>query len=287
MGEFGHVLINAEGGGDEAVKEFAELMEHMNPISSAAQALTSMAIREDIGAVATLGLRYPKELFETLKYGQILNEPFGNIMKEMNIKNKFVRNWLDMLCFLLQGLPAEGTMSAVMAYMLADWYRPGVTLDFPKGGSGAIVQALVRGVTKTGYGEVCVNSHVDEIIVSDDGTIAKGVKLRPSKQYPNGKIIMAKEGVVSNADPYITSKLLHNARVGGKTDLKSFIHIHAGIDATGLPTEASADFPTQWAVVRDWDAPEGVESPRNIVLCSMPSLIDPTLAPEWKHVLHA
>ena len=35
-------------------------------------------------------------------------------------------------------------MNAVMSYMLADWYRPGVTLDFPKGGSGEIVAALVR-----------------------------------------------------------------------------------------------------------------------------------------------
>jgi len=307
--EFGQVLENAEGGGDEAVKEFADLMARMEPISTAAQALTSLAIREDIGAVATLGLRYPAELFQTLKYGQILNEPFGNIMKEMDIKNKFVRNWLDMLCFLLQGLPAAGTMNAVMAYMLADWYRPGVTLDFPKGGSGAIVQALVRGVTKTGHGEVCVNSHVDEIIVSDDGSMATGVKIRPSKEHPNGKIIMAKKGVVSNADPYITSTLLNNARADGRTssefntymdeltntdddtggipNLKSFIHIHAGIDATGLPTVASADFPTQWAVIRTWDHEEGVEAPRNIVLCSMPSLIDPTLAPDGKHVIHA
>ena len=74
---------------------------------------------------------------------------------------------------------------------------------------------------------------------------------------------------------------------GGIPNLKSFIHIHAGIDARGLPGVPSADFPAQWAVVRDWDAPEGVESPRNIVLCSMPSLIDSSLAPEGKHVLHA
>jgi phytoene dehydrogenase-like protein len=105
----------------------------------------------------------------------------------------------------------------------------------------------------------------------------------------------------------VTKKLLSKAIEGGETsdefvqhmdqltnvddtgipNLKSFIHIHAGIDATGLPPIPSADFPAQWAVVRDWDAPEGVESPRNIVLCSMPSLIDPSLAPEGKHVLHA
>jgi phytoene dehydrogenase-like protein len=137
-------------------------------------------------------------------------------------------------------------------------------------------------------------------MVSDGKTV--GVKLA------DGRVVKAKT-VVSNADPYVTNKLLSNARAEGKlseaakdhmdslintdqatggiADLKSFIHIHAGIDATGLPEKASADFPAQWAVVRDWDAPEGVESPRNIVLCSMASLIDPSLAPEGKHVLHA
>ena len=39
--------------------------------------------------------------------------------------------------------------------------------------------------------------------------------------------------------------------------------------------------------MRDWDGPEGVESPRNVVLVSVPSFIDPDLAPEGKHVLHA
>ena len=39
--------------------------------------------------------------------------------------------------------------------------------------------------------------------------------------------------------------------------------------------------------MRDWDGPEGVESPRNVVLVSVPSFIDPGLAPEGKHVLHA
>lgn len=185
--------------------------------------------------------------------------------------------------------------------MLADWYRPGVTLDYPRGGSGAIVDALVRGVRKHEPSRVCLNSHVDEIIVEENKAV--GVKLA------SGQVVRAHEAVVSNADPYITNKLLTSARTsgsvpdsmiqfmdqfvstdpseGGVADLKSFIHLHAGIDATGLPEEASADFPAQWAVIRDWDLPEGVEAPRNIVLCSMPSLIDPSMAPEGKHVIHA
>merc|ERR1712157_366256 len=134
------------------------------PLSNAAQALTSMALREDAGAVATLGLRYPKELVQTLANGQALNEPFSNIMEEMSLKNKFVINWLDMLCFLLQGLPAAGTMNAVMAYMLADWYRPGVTLDSPRGGSGAIVAGLARAVEGVDGGRVATNAHVEHIV---------------------------------------------------------------------------------------------------------------------------
>jgi phytoene dehydrogenase-like protein len=296
--EFGTVL--RDHGGPGAEEEFAALMKRMAPLSNAAQALTSLALREDIGVIWTL-LRYPKALLDTLSQGQALNEPFKNIMDEMELKNEFVKNWLDMLCFLLQGLPAAGTMNAVMAYMLADWYRPGVTLDFPKGGSGAIVNALVRGVRKHSNGQVCVNSHVEEILVENNRAV--GVKLA------SGRTIRAKQAVVSNADPYVTNKLLSKARAskqmsdkaieymdqmvsvkiedGGIPDLRSFIHIHAGIDAEGLPDVPSADFPAQWAVIRDWDGPLGVEDPRNIVLCSMPSLIDPTLAPKGKHVLHA
>lgn len=111
--EFNDVL--KEHGGPGAQEEFAALMKRMEPLSNAAQALTSMALREDAGAIFTL-LRYPRELIDTLKQGQALNDPFKLIMDEMDIKNEFVKNWLDMLCFLLQGLPATGTMNAVMAY---------------------------------------------------------------------------------------------------------------------------------------------------------------------------
>ena len=292
--EFEDVVLKKYGG-EGAVEDFARVMKRMEPLSNAAQALTSMALREDAGAILTLA-KYPKELFATLQQGQALNDPFSYIMDELKIENKFVKNWLDMLCFLLQGLPAGGTMNAVMAYMLADWYRPGVTLDFPKGGSGAIVDTLVRGVRKH-KGSVSMNAHVDEILVENGK--ACGVKLS------SGKVIRAKQAVVSNADPYVTNKLLSKADISddvkaymakltetdpkkdGIADLRSFVHIHAGIDATGLPEVPSADFPAQWAVIKDWDLPEGVEAPRNIVLCSMPSLIDPTLAPEGKHVLHA
>jgi hypothetical protein len=42
------------------------------------------------------------------------------------------------------GLPADGTIAAEVAFMFKEWYRPDCCLQFPRGGSQAIVQALVR-----------------------------------------------------------------------------------------------------------------------------------------------
>ena len=103
--EFGDVL--AEHGGPGAQEEFAALMERMTPLSNAAQALTSLALREDPGAIVTL-LRYPRELIATLAQGQALNEPFANVMTEMNITNKFVKiGWICSASYCRDYQPLE------------------------------------------------------------------------------------------------------------------------------------------------------------------------------------
>lgn len=53
-----------------------------------------------------------------------LQDPVTDVLEKLEITDPFINNWLNLLCFLLQGLPAGGTMTAVMAYMLADWCRP-------------------------------------------------------------------------------------------------------------------------------------------------------------------
>lgn len=40
---------------------------------------------------------------------------------EGNVKDPFIRNWLDLLCFLLSGLPADGTIAAEVAFMFNEW----------------------------------------------------------------------------------------------------------------------------------------------------------------------
>jgi hypothetical protein len=44
--------------------------------------------------------------------------------------------------------------AAEVAFMFNEWYRPDCKLEFPRGGSMAMIEALVRGVEKRGNGKV-------------------------------------------------------------------------------------------------------------------------------------
>jgi len=290
-------------GGPGAEEDWALIMaELLQPggVADAAQALSPLLLREDAGAVVSL-LRNFGGLKLAVKQGAALNAPFSTIIAKLGIKNKFVLNWLDLLTFLLQGLPSDACMNAVIGYMIKDWYSPSVALDFPRGGSSAIISALVRGVEKreggaagSGSGKVITNAHVDEVLVEQGRAV--GVRARNTRGDKATFTIRARRAVVANCDLSAVRKLVA-PNVAPEFDtwinllndrvplLKSFIHLHAGIDASGLPTLPSADLPAQWAVVGDWE--RGVEAPRNVVLVSVPSLIDPSLAPPGRHIIHA
>jgi len=187
-----------------------------------------------------------------------------------------------MLAFLLQGLPNEGTLTAVMAYMVDDFFQPQAVMDFPKGGSGAMIDALARGVTKGG-GEVRRGTHVERVLVEDGR--AAGVVLR------SGRVVRARKAVVSNADLWSTYRLVErgaSAALDAERDAlvqteqcKSFMHLHVGFDASDMPE----GLPPQWTTVASWDVP--IDSPANVIVVSCGSMLDPALAPEGKHVIHA
>ena len=84
---------------------------------------------------------------------------------------------------------------------MRDLHQERAALDYPIGGSGAVVQALVRGVTKSGRGVVQLNSHVEQVLVENGR--ASGVKLRRK-----GIHIKAKRAVISNASVWDTMRLI-------------------------------------------------------------------------------
>ncbi|CAN0387861.1 unnamed protein product [Ectocarpus sp. 12 AP-2014] len=168
-------------GGPGAQEEWDRLTEHLLELSECTMGLPPFSLRTGPGAVVTMAQFLPT-LVKVAKAGPSLQDPFTDVLEKLNVTDPFVKNWLNLLCFLLQGLPSDGTMTAVMAYMIADWCRPGVVLDYPKGGTEALVDALVRGVEGKG-GKVMLAAHVEEVVVEDGK--ACGVRLR------GGKVIRA------------------------------------------------------------------------------------------------
>ena len=153
--------------GAAAVAEWGQLYRASELYAKAATALPSLALRFDLGAVFTLAICacFPAKCWRRDRTCR----PFSKIM-DKNVKDPFVRNWLNLLCFLLSGLPADGTIAAEVAFMFADWYRPNAVLDYPIGGSAALVNALVRGLERHG-GRLLLNSHVAEVLVENNRAV--------------------------------------------------------------------------------------------------------------------
>jgi phytoene dehydrogenase-like protein len=59
----------------------------------------------------------------------------------------------------------------------------------------------------------------------------------------------------------------------------SFLHLHLGIDATGLPP----DLECHTTVINKW---EPIDAPQNMAILSIPTTLDPSLAPPGHHVVH-
>ncbi|PNW72273.1 hypothetical protein CHLRE_16g674950v5 [Chlamydomonas reinhardtii] len=267
--------------GPEAMAEWARLQEVMRPLAKAATMIPPAAFRYDPGALVTAIGRYLPSLLESGPNAAKLSGPFAGVLDGANIRDPFIRNWLDLLSFLLSGLPANGTVAAEVAFMFNEWYRPDCFLEFPVGGSQAMVQGLVGGMEKYG-GRLMLSSHVDKILLDDKGK-ASGVALR------GGGTIKARKAVISNASVWDTLKLVPADRLpeqwrrerADTPACPSFMHLHVGFDAKGL----DPGLELHHIVVNRWEG--GVDQPQNVVLISIPSVKDPSMAPAGKHCLHA
>lgn len=109
----------------------------------------------------------------------ILNEWFDS---------EFLKAPLARLCAELGAPPSQKTL-AIGAIMMAMRHNPGMAR--PRGGTGALTQALVNLVTSKG-GVILTEQHVEKILI-DNGK-AVGVRVAGGKEY------RAKEAVISNID---------------------------------------------------------------------------------------
>jgi phytoene dehydrogenase-like protein len=200
-------------GGPTALQEFQALQNATKGLL-AGVAIPAMAMRAGKTALIPL-LRYFSTLVEIIKQGELTTSTFAPFMDGplFEVKDEWLRNWLDALAFSLSGLPACRTSAAAMAFVLNDMHRPGASLDYPKGGFGEVVNALVRGVEQGTCGsKVHLRQHVESIDCSDDGSRITGITLR------NGQKVTARDGVICNVPVWSLRNLVRDYKILNKLD---------------------------------------------------------------------
>lgn len=180
--------------GPAVAAEWQDFLVAMAPLCRAAGSLPLLALRPGAGLLTTLG---SQGLGLIGQAGQLaaLGGAFGP-MARRHLRDPFLLHWVEMLCFLISGLEPDQTSAAAMATLFGEWFEPDAGLDYPIGGSPAVVEALVRGIRRHG-GELRTGAAVAEIELS--GGRATGVRL------VSGERLNARHGVISNASPWDTA----------------------------------------------------------------------------------
>ena len=260
----------------QGAEELKRFQERLLPLYEAMKGIPTLALRTDWQLILVLLGRYLPSLAKMLPNLPIVQGSVGDVM-DATVKDAWVRRLIDLECFLLSGLKAHGTIAPEVAFMLGDRSRAGV--EYPVGGSAAIVNALVRGLERFG-GKLQLGCHVEQILVESGKAV--GVRLQ------NNQILKAPV-VISNATIWDTyTKLLRPEDLPPSylkaaldtAAVDSFMHLHLGIRGEGLENLTG-----HHVVVHD--AQQDITSPGNTCMISIPSVWDATLAPEKHHVVHA
>ena len=282
-----------EKAGKQARDAFEKFYNDMKVISEASGFIPPFALRSDQMVVGSLA-KYMLKLLSIGRKGALLTGPFSECMKKYDLNEEFNIKWFDYLSFALSGLDAAHTQAAPVAYMMKDLHDEGAILDYPMGGMGSLVNALVNGIVKNG-GELRVNSRVEKLCLTEKNGKAEcnGVILE------NGTKIHATKAVVSNAPLWNMAAILNDSIVGNHSAEKriakavqeiqeqadnlemtgSFMHLHLGI-----PTRDLNDLECHYSVL---NMDEDITAKQNLVIISIPTVFDPSLAPEGYHIVHA
>ncbi|MBW4603115.1 MAG: NAD(P)/FAD-dependent oxidoreductase [Calothrix sp. FI2-JRJ7] len=256
--------------------ELKNFIDKMLPLYEAMKGIPTIALRTDWQMIPILLKNYLPSLLKMLPNLPLVQSSVGNVM-DATVTDRWVRRLIDLECFLLSGLKAHGTIAPEVAFMLGERSRAGV--EYPVGGSGAIIQALVRGLENWG-GILRLGCHVEQILVESGKAV--GVKLK------NNEIIKAPI-VISNATVWDTyTKLLnpndlpasYRQKALQTPAVESFMHLHLGIKASGLENLTG-----HHVVVHD--SKLDITVPGNTCMISIPTVWDTNLAPEGHHVVHA
>ncbi len=206
----------------------------------------------------------------------------GDVARQ-HIKDEQLLKLIDMECFCWSVMPADLTPMINAGMVFSDRHAGGI--NYPKGGVGVIAEKLVAGLESHG-GAIRYKARVTEVLIENGQAV--GVKLA------DGETIQARR-VVSNAtrwdtfagegsvrQPLVDAAHTPKAERTWRRRYKpspSFLSLHLGVEASLIPE----GFHCHHLLLEDWAA---MEDEQGVIFVSIPTLLDPSLAPEGRHIVH-
>ncbi len=199
------------------------------------------------------------------------------------IKDESLLNFIDIECFCWSVMPAEKTPMINAGMVFSDRHAGGI--NYPKGGVGVIAEKLVQGLKAKG-GEIAYKSRVTKIIV--EGRRAVGVKIATGSSFYARTIISnatrwdtfggegVKEALIEKEKVPTSEKRWRNRYQPSP----SFLSIHLGVERTCIPDDSHCHH----LILNQW---EEMEAEQGVAFISIPTLLDKSLAPKDRHIIHA
>ena len=228
---------------------------------------------EELGYLLRIFFQQPGACLGLVKY---LPQNVGDIARRY-IQDPELLKFIDMECYCWSVVTADRTPMINAGMVFSDRHYGGI--NYPKGGVGKIAQKLVEGLEKEGS-EIRYKARVTEILLEKGRAV--GVKLADGSQYQAQRI-------VSNATRWdtfgslLSSENIPKAEVDWQKRYQkspSFLSLHLGVQANVLPLGTECHH----ILLEDW---QRMEDEQGTIFVSIPTLLDPSLAPADHHIIHA
>jgi prolycopene isomerase len=227
---------------------------------------------EELGYLTRVFFQNPGACLGLVKY---LPQNAGDVARQF-IKDPILLKFIDIECYCWSVVPADMTPMINAGMVFSDRHYGGI--NYPKGGVGQIAQKLVEGLEKAGS-QIQYKARVTKIVTEKGRAV--GV------QMANGDIYRAQR-IVSNATRWDTFEQLLPSQTMPTAEKNwqkryqkspSFLSLHLGVEADLLPLGTECHH----IILEEWDK---MEAPEGTIFVSIPTLLDPDLAPEGHHILH-
>ena len=204
-----------------------------------------------------------------------------------HIRDEQLLKFIDMECFCWSVMPADRTPMINAGMVFSDRHAGGI--NYPKGGVGVIAAKLVAGLEKHG-GAIRYGARVTEVLLENGAAV--GVKLASGEELRAQRVVSnatrwdtfagdpGGEGTV--ARPLVDAAHTPAAERTWRRRYRpspSFLSLHLGIDAAAVPE----GFHCHHLLLEHW---EEIEAEQGVVFVSMPSLLDASVAPAGRHIVH-